>query len=133
MNYRRDEKTPRRISVSESGLWYRRAKDRQRACLAESGFESVKTPHIVCRDESEKAAGLTMTITGYTIAGCLLIGGLITGVTERMLLGASRRIVALSIQVILLAVFTALGITGTKLLSRVAVSDLYRRATGQRI
>ena len=66
-----------------------------------------------------------MTITGYTIAGCLLIGGLITGVTG-MLLGAGVGVsVALSIQVILLAVFTALGITGTKLLSRVKRFQTY--------
>ena len=67
-----------------------------------------------------------MTITGYTIAGCLLIGGLITGVTG-MLLGAGVGVsVALSIQVILLAVFTALGITGTKLLSRVKRFQTYK-------
>lgn len=66
-----------------------------------------------------------MTITGYTIAGCLLIGGLITGVTG-MLLGAGVGVsVALSIQVILLVVFTALGITGTKLLSRVKRFQTY--------
>ena len=66
-----------------------------------------------------------MTITGYTIAGCLLIGGMITGVTG-MLLGAGVGVsVALSIQVILLAVFTALGITGTKLLSRVKRFQTY--------
>ena len=49
-------KPPRRISVSESGLWYREAKGQDKGCLAESGFESVKTPHIVCRDESEKSS-----------------------------------------------------------------------------
>ena len=54
-----------------------------------------------------------------------LIGGLITGVTG-MLLGAGVGVsVALSIQVILLAVFTALGITGTKLLSRVKRFQIY--------
>ena len=52
-------------------------------------------------------------------------GGLITGVTG-MLLGAGVGVsVALSIQVILLAVFTALGITGTKLLSRVKRFQIY--------
>ena len=111
-----------------------RQKDRTKGAWQNLDLNQLKRPTLYAGTRAKKAAGLTMTITGYTIAGCLLIGGLITGVTG-MLLGAGVGVsVALSIQVILLAVFTALGITGTKLFKQgEAVSDLYRRATGQRI
>ena len=102
-----------------------RQKDRTKGAWQNLDLNQLKRPTLYAGTRAKKAAGLTMTITGYTIAGCLLIGGLITGVTG-MLLGAGVGVsVALSIQVILLAVFTALGITGTKLLSRVKRFQIY--------
>ena len=102
-----------------------RQKDRTKGAWQNLDLNQLKRPTLYAGTRAKKAAGLTMTITGYTIAGCLLIGGLITGVTG-MLLGAGVGVsVALSIQVILLAVFTALGITGTKLLSRVKRFQTY--------
>lgn len=102
-----------------------RQKDRTKDAWQNLDLNQLKRPTLYAGTRAKKAAGLTMTITGYTIAGCLLIGGLITGVTG-MLLGAGVGVsVALSIQVILLVVFTALGITGTKLLSRVKRFQTY--------
>ncbi len=102
-----------------------RQKDRTKGAWQNLDLNQLKRPTLYAGTRAKKAAGLTMTITGYTIAGCLLIGGMITGVTG-MLLGAGVGVsVALSIQVILLAVFTALGITGTKLLSRVKRFQTY--------
>ena len=49
-------RNPRGGYQYQKRLWYREAKGQDKGCLAESGFESVKTPHIVCWDESEKSS-----------------------------------------------------------------------------
>ena len=58
-----------------------RQKDRTKGAWQNLDLNQLKRPTLYAGTRAKKAAGLTMTITGYTIAGCLLIGGLITGVT----------------------------------------------------
>ena len=57
---------------------------------AKSGWQNLdlnqlKRPTLYAKTRGKKAAGMAMVIIGYVFAGCLLVGGLITGVTGALL------------------------------------------------
>ena len=105
-----------------------RQKDRTKGAWQNLDLNQLKRPTLYAGTRAKKAAGLTMTITGYTIAGCLLIGGLITGVTG-MLLGAGVGVSVAPSG----SIYRAWNHRDKTFKQGEAVSDLYRRATGQRI
>lgn len=97
---------------------------------AKSGWQNLdlnqlKRPTLYAKTRGKKAAGMAMAIIGYVFAGCLLVGGLITGVAGALLGAGVGVSIAVSIQVILLAVFAILGASGTRILSRVKRFQTY--------
>lgn len=88
-------------------------------------LNQLKRPTLYAKMRGKKIAGMVMAITGYSFAACLLIGGVITGVTG-MLLGAGVGVsVAVSIQIIFLIVFTVLGAAGSRMMCQVKRFQTY--------
>lgn len=97
---------------------------------AQNGWQNLdlnqlKRPTLYAKMRGKKIAGVVMAIAGYSLAACLLIGGVTTGLTG-MLLGAGvRAAVVVSVQLVFLCAFMVLGGMGVRLLRQIKLFQTY--------
>ena len=88
-------------------------------------LNQLKRPTLYAKMRGRKIAGMVMAITGYSLAACLLIGSVTTGVTGMLLGVGVGAAVAVSIQAIFLIVFMVLGTMGVRLLRQIKLFQTY--------
>lgn len=88
-------------------------------------LNQLKRPTLYAKMRGRKIAGMVMAITGYSLAACLLIGSVTTGVTGMLLGVGGGAAVAVSIQAIFLIVFMVLGAMGVRLLRQIKLFQTY--------
>ena len=97
---------------------------------AQNGWQNLdlnqlKRPTLYAKMRGKKIAGVVMAIAGYSLAACLLIGGVTTGLTGMILGSGVRAAVVVSIQLVFLCAFMVLGGMGVRLLRQIKLFQTY--------
>lgn len=97
---------------------------------AQNGWQNLdlnqlKRPTLYAKMRGKKIAGVVMAIAGYSLAACLLIGGVTTGLTGMLLGSGVRAAVVVSIQLVFLCAFMVLGGMGVRLLRQIKLFQTY--------